>query len=134
MIEEPANNPTSAIAFQWHTSAAYMTDVPITYLIGALAVQKKAFSRLSTQDQAIVREEMGKIFKRMDKLNRDDNQAAKAALARQGITFVEPSAEEIERWRKISNQSVDEMIEDGIVPRDIIEQVRSHLQSYRSSQ
>lgn len=134
LIETVAVNPTSAIAFQWHTSAAYMTDVPISYIVGVLAVQQKAFNRLSAQDQAIVREEMGKVFKRMDKLNRDDNQAAKAALANQGITFVEPQAEEVARWRKISNQSIDAMIEDGIISRDVVEQVRSHLQSFRSSQ
>jgi TRAP-type C4-dicarboxylate transport system substrate-binding protein len=134
LIETIPVNPTSAIAFQWHTSAAYMTDVPITFLIGVLAVQQKAFNRLSAEDQAVVREEMGKIFKRLDKLNRDDNQAAKAALANQGIAFVEPQAGEVERWREISNRSIDEMIEGGVIPRDVVEQVRSHLQSFRSSQ
>jgi TRAP-type C4-dicarboxylate transport system substrate-binding protein len=134
LIETVAVNPTSAIAFQWHTSTAYMTEVPISYIIGVLAVQQKAFSKLSAPDQAIVREEMGKIFKRMDKQNRDDNQAAKEALANQGITFVTPKPGEAERWRKISNQSIDEMITDGIVSREVVGQVRGHLKSFRNSQ
>ena len=68
LIETVAVNPTTAIAFQWHTSTEFMTETPITYLIGILAVQKKAFDKLDPADQAIVREEMGKVFKRMDQL------------------------------------------------------------------
>lgn len=134
LIETVAVNPTSAIAFQWHSSTAYMTDVPISYIIGILAVQKKAFNKLSVADQAIVREEMGKVFRRMDKLNREDNQAAKAALANQGITFVEPKPGEIERWRRISDQSIDEMVAEGVIPREVVDQVRGHLQSFRNDQ
>jgi TRAP-type C4-dicarboxylate transport system substrate-binding protein len=134
LIETVAVNPTSAIAFQWHTSTAYMTDVPISYIIGVLVVQQKVFSKLSAPDQAIVREEMGKIFKRMDKQNRDDNQAAKEALANQGITFITPKPGEAERWRKISDQSIDEMITQGIISREVVGQVRGHLKSFRNSQ
>lgn len=134
LIETVAVNPTSAIAFQWHTSTAYMTDVPISYIVGVLAVQKKAFNKISAADQAIVREEMSKVFGRMDKLNRDDNQAAKLALANQGITFVEANPGEVERWRNISDQSIDEMISSGIISREVVTQVRGHLQEFRNNQ
>ena len=134
LIETVAVNPTSAIAFQWHTSTAFMTDVPISYLIGVLAVQKKAFSKLSAEDQEIVRQEMGKVFERMDVINRADDRAAQAALSNQGITFVKPMPGEVERWRQISEQSVDDMVEQGVMSRDVVSQVRSHLKSFRASQ
>jgi TRAP-type C4-dicarboxylate transport system substrate-binding protein len=134
LIETVAVNPTSAIAFQWHTSTAFMTDVPVSYLIGVLAVQQKAFSKLSAADQEIVRQEMGKVFERMDKINRADEQAAQAALSNQGITFVKPNPGEVERWRQISEQSVDDMVDQGVMSRDVVNQVRSHLQSFRNSQ
>ncbi|MDH3761747.1 MAG: TRAP transporter substrate-binding protein DctP [Gammaproteobacteria bacterium] len=134
LIETVAVNPTSAIAFQWHTSTAYMTEAPIGYIVGVLAVQKKAFNKLSASDQAIVREEMGKVFKRMDKFNREDNQAAMLALANQGITFVDADPGEVERWRKIADQSIDDMIAAGIVSREVVGQVRDHLQKFRNSQ
>ena len=134
LIETVAVNPTSAIAFQWHTSTGYMTEVPIGYIVGILAVQKKAFNKLSASDQAVVREEMGKVFTRMDKFNREDNRAALSALANQGISFVDAKPGEVERWRKIADQSVDEMIADGIVSREVVGQVREHLQKLRNSQ
>jgi len=134
LIETVAVNPTSAIAFQWHTSTTYMTDVPISYIIGVLAVQQKTFNKLSDSDRAIVRQEMGKVFERLDKLSRDDDQAAKAALANQGITFVTPKSGEPERWRSISDQSIDEMIAAGVVSREVVGEVRSQLNNFRNSQ
>ncbi len=134
LIETVAVNPTSAIAFQWHTSTAYMTDVPITYIIGVLAVEKRAFRRLAAADQQAVREEMGKVFERLDQINREDNREAMIALEKQGIGFVSPDPGEVEQWRAVSEKAVDEMIRDGIVPDEIVGQVRSHLQSFRNSQ
>jgi TRAP-type C4-dicarboxylate transport system substrate-binding protein len=87
LIETVTVNPAAAIAFQWHTSTSFMTEVPISYLIGVMAIQKKAFDKLFPDDQQVVREEIGKVFKRLDRINRSDNQAAKAALKNQGITF-----------------------------------------------
>lgn len=134
LIETVTVNPTSAIAFQWHTSTSYMTEAPITYLIGVMAVQKKAFDKLTPGDQQIVREEIGKVFKRLDTINRSDNQAAKAALQNQGITFVTPDPGEIERWKSISDRSIEEMVETGVISSEIVDQVRGHLQSFHNNQ
>jgi TRAP-type C4-dicarboxylate transport system substrate-binding protein len=134
LIDTVAVNPTAAIAFQWYTSASYMTETPISYLIGVLAVQKKAFDKLSTADQAVVREEIAEVFSRLDVLNRSDNLAAKAALKQQGIIFVTPDPEEVERWKSISNTAIDEMAASGTISAEIVSQVREYLQSFRSSQ
>jgi len=134
LIDTVTVNPTAAIAFQWHTSTSYMTEVPISYLIGVMAIQKKAFDKLSPGDQQIVREEIGKVFKRLDTINRSDNQAAKAALQNQGITFVTPDPGEIERWKSISDQSIEEMVETGVISSEIVDQVRGHLQSFHNNQ
>ena len=134
LIETVPVNPTSAIAFQWHSSTAYMTDVPITFLVGLLVVTKKEFDKLKAEDQAVLREEMGAVFVRLDKLNRDDNEAARAALQQQGIKFVEPSSAEIDRWREISSKAIDDMVKAGVISADVVAQVRGYLQQYRSQQ
>jgi TRAP-type C4-dicarboxylate transport system substrate-binding protein len=134
LIETVPVNPTSAIAFQWHSSTAYMTDVPITFLIGLLAITRSEFDKLSAADQAVLSEEMGAVFLRLDKLNRIDNEAARSALQQQGITFVMPKPGEIERWSEISAESVDDMVKAGVIPASIVEQVRGHLQTFRNQQ
>jgi TRAP-type transport system periplasmic protein len=134
LIETVPVNPTSAIAFQWHSSTAYMTDIPITFLIGLLALKKSEFDKLTTADQAALLEEMGVVFTRLDELNRIDDAAAIAALKQQGITFVMPDPGEAERWREIAHRSVDDMVEEGVISQAIVEQVRGHLQTFRSQQ
>jgi TRAP-type C4-dicarboxylate transport system substrate-binding protein len=131
LIETVPVNPTSAIAFQWHSSTAYMTDVPITFLIGILALEKSVFDKLGAEDQAILREEMGAVFRRLDELNRADNEAAMSALQQHGIDFVLPNPGEIERWREISDRSIDKMVESGVISSTAVEQVRTYLREFR---
>ncbi len=134
LIETVTVNPTGAIAFQWHSSTGYMTSVPLSYLIGVLALDKQAFDRLIVSDQAIVREEMAAAFARMDKLNREDNEAALTALAAQGIEFVEPEPAEFERWKSISDAAIETMIGNGLISAEIVDRLRGYLQSYRNLQ
>jgi len=134
LIETIAVNPTGAIAFQWHSSTSFMTETPISYLIGVIAVQKKAFDKLSAEDQLVVREEIEKVFKRLDELNRSDDVAAIAALKQQGITFVEPNPGEVERWKSIADGAIDEMAVSGTISPEIVSQVRGYLQEFRNRQ
>jgi len=134
LIETVPSIPTSAIAFQWHSNTAYMTDLPITFLTGSLALVKSEFDKLEPGDQSILLEEMGAVFKRLDELNRIDNEAAIKALQQQGITFVSPSPGEAERWREIARQAVDDMVSSGVISAQIVEQVRSALQTFRAQQ
>ena len=132
LIETVAVNPTSAIAFQWHTSTGYMNDTPIAYLIGVLAVQKKALDKLKPEDQKIVREEMGAAFARLDEINRNDNQAALKVLQTQGIEMIATDPVEVERWKGYAEEAIMNMVESGAISGDIVLHVQRRLQEYRN--
>ena len=132
LIETVTVNPTAAIAFQWHSNMSYMTETPVIYIIGTLAIKKKVFDRFSTEDQAIVREEIDRVFKRMDKLNRSDNQKAAIALQNQGIEFVSPSEDELTRWRELSNKAIETMISSGSFSQTMYEALNRHLTDFRN--
>jgi len=134
LIETVPVNPTSAIAFQWYANASYMTDIPITFLTGSLALAKPEFDKLDPADQAILLEEMGAVFKRLDQLNREDNEAATQVLKQEGIVFVSPNPGEIERWREIARRAIDDMVSSGVIKAEIVEQIRSDLQTFRARQ
>lgn len=134
LIDTVAVNPTSAIAFQWHTSTAFMNDTPLAYLIGVLAVQKKVFDELDPADQAVVREEMSKVFERLDKASREDNIAAEQALLNQGIEMIITDPAEAARWKKYADESISGMIESGAIPADLVTMVQQRLQEYRNRQ
>lgn len=131
LIETVAVNPTAAIAFQWHSKMNYMTDTPLSYLIGTLAVQKKVFDTLEIEDQAILREEIGLAFNRLESVNRSDNISATKALAKHGIQFIKPDAAELARWKALSTESIDEMIKDGRVSQSIFDEIQRHLADFR---
>ena len=56
LVVVPAAIWLGAIVFQWHTQLRYLTDVPIAYVYAALLIDKRVFSRVSPEDQAVVRE------------------------------------------------------------------------------
>ncbi len=132
LLETVTITPSGAIAFQWHTSTHYMTDTPLIYLFGLLAVNKEVFDRIGPADQAVVREEVERAVARLDRNTRADNARAAAALVNQGITFVTPDTDEIARWRELADRSVESMIDEGALTRAVVERVRGHLHDFRA--
>lgn len=106
LIDTVESIPTGALAFQWHTRISAVTEVPLSYLVGGLVVQKKRFDKLRPEDRKIVREVMDTVFARMDKQNREDNQQAVAALKNRGIEFVQPAAAERARWKSLAEETI----------------------------
>lgn len=133
LLETVTITPSAAIAFQWHTSTNYMTATPLIYLYGLLAVDKRVFDRIGPADQAILREEVDRAVKRLDRITREDNARAAAALANIGIEFVEPDAGEVAHWRELAKRSVESMIAKGELTRGVVERVRAHLRDFRAS-
>jgi TRAP-type C4-dicarboxylate transport system substrate-binding protein len=101
LIDTAANTPAGAIAFQWHTKIKHMIDLPLTYVVGILVIDKKVVDGLSADDQKALNEELGAAFSRLEKINRDDNTQARGALEKQGVAIFTPNAEETKAWEAI---------------------------------
>ena len=134
LIETVAVTSTAAIAFQWHSSTAYVTDIPVIFLTGLLAIQKKSFDKINAGDQIIVKQEIDTVFKQLDSLNRSDNDKATEALKNYGIEYVKPDPAEIRRWKKLSDQAIVNMAKSGIVTQEAVDKVLQHLSEYRKAQ
>ena len=134
LIETVSITSTAAIAFQWHSSTAYLTDTPLIYIIGLLAIEKKSFDKIKAEDQVIVKQEIDRVFKQLDALNRSDNEKAREALKKQGIKFVKPNPEELKRWKALSAQSIVNMTKEGIVSQEAVDHVMQLLSDYRKAQ
>jgi TRAP-type transport system periplasmic protein len=101
LIDTAASTPAGAIAFQWHTKIKHMVDVPLTYVVGILVIDKKIVDGLSADDHKALNEELGAAFARLEKINRDDNMQARGALEKQGVAIFTPNAEETKSWEAI---------------------------------
>jgi TRAP-type C4-dicarboxylate transport system substrate-binding protein len=117
LIDTAANTSAGAIAFQWHTKIKHMVDLPLTYVVGILVIDKKVFDTLSAEDQKTVNDELGAAFARLEKINRDDNAQARAALQKQGVSVFTPNAEETKSWEIVGVAArKDLMAQNEITP------------------
>ncbi len=124
-------NPTSALALQWHNKVNYMVDFPILFIFGYLIVDRKAFDKLTAEQQKIVRTEMQATFAKMDKQNATDEQNAKLAMQKQGIKILPISNEEKQKWQIFSIESLNQLAGKKVYPEAAYKQLMVKLRTYR---
>ena len=133
LVDTVAAPPMGAIAFQWHTKVGYLTDVPLMYLTGVLAVDKRAFDKISPADQKVVREIIKKAARGLDEEGRRGEDGARQALQNQGIEFVSAeSDEEVERWHQMSEQAIEQLRSMNRYSNQSMDEVLTLLDQYRS--
>jgi TRAP-type C4-dicarboxylate transport system substrate-binding protein len=132
LIDTVAAPPVGAVALQWFTKAKYLTDLPITYVIGTTVISSEAFDRMSPGDQKIVREVMGRANRLLDETSRSDNQEAREALAAQGVEFVDPPDETRAKWDEIAARATDKLIAERGYDPAILAEIEALLDDYRT--
>ncbi|QPK62000.1 TRAP transporter substrate-binding protein DctP [Methylomonas sp. LL1] len=100
MINVVAGSPVGALALQWHSKIKYITDLPMLYLFGVLAIDKQDFDQIAAADQQIVRQVMAGVIKEIDQHSRQDNQQAITALQNQGIQLVKPTPKDVDELKQ----------------------------------
>lgn len=131
LIETITSTSTGAIAFQWHSKVNYMVDTPVLYLIGTLAVNNDAFNKIKPADQKVVIEEMDRVFARLDEINRKDNIEATEALKTQGIKVITPSADEILRWKTLTQVSIEKIMQSQSIDTQLLLEMNQLLKDIR---
>lgn len=124
--------PVGAVVFQWHTRLKYITELPISYIYASLLIEKRAFEKLSPEDQLIVREVMEGIYRKFDQNGVIENRAALAALLDNGLSMVPPDSGQIGEWRGMVNQSSRELAKADTFDLLLLEQMQALVQTYRS--
>ena len=132
LIDTVATSPIGALVLQWHTQVKYVTQVPLIYLYAVLAVDKKRFAKISEPDQEVVRRIMGQVSKEIQAQNRIDDQKNIKVLKSRGITFITPGAQAMAEWKAVGRTASQKMVESGVLPRDIAQQLESHLSDFHT--
>ncbi len=132
LIDIVAMSPIGALVLQWHTKVKYITELPLVYTLGFMAVDKKAFGKLSEDDQAIVREVMGRTYKNFDKTNLIDNRGARDALLNTGIKVVPVTPEEYEKVRTALMKLNVDLASQGHFDKALFDEMLQYVSEYRS--
>ena len=134
LINTVTTPPIGAVALQWHTQINYLMYEPFLYIYGVLAVDRKAFIKLLPHDQRMFREVMGHVFYELDALNRKDNVKALEALRNQGVEFIKPLAEAMEKWYADARAVPERLINAGKLSQGMVITLENLLKDYRSKQ
>ena len=126
--------PVGAVVFQWHTRLKFISDVPLAYVYAALLINKRAFSRISPEDQKVIREVMEGIYRKFDQNGVRDNREALQALLDNGLEMVSPNAAEVAEWRNKVSDSQQVLAEDGVFDPELLRRLNRLVQEFRRSQ
>jgi len=132
LIDIVAMSPIGALVLQWHTKVKYITELPLVYTLGFMAVDKRAFGKLSEDDQAIVREVMGRTYENFDKANLVDNRGARDALLNTGIRTVPVPPEEYEKVRTALMKLNVDLASQGHFDKALFDEMLKYVSEYRS--
>jgi len=132
LIDIVAMSPIGALVLQWHTKVKFITDLPLVYTMGFMAIDKKAFDKISPGDQQLIREIMTITYSRMNEANLDDNKEALQALLNAGIESIsvpEAKAAEIGAILRESNRN---LAEQGEYSLDLYDRMMQYVQEFRA--
>lgn len=132
MINVVAASPVGALALQWQTKIKYVNNLPMSYVFGILAVNKKDFDKLSKEDQAVVTQVMAKALGEINQRSRDDNQKAAETLKNQGVEFIEPTAEAANEFKTLLKNSDMDLVKTGGLSGSLVKELNQHLADFRA--
>ncbi|MFT3792211.1 MAG: TRAP transporter substrate-binding protein DctP [Rudaea sp.] len=131
LIDAAASTTAGAIALQWHTKVKHMFDLPLMYVVGFLAIDKKNFDAIGADDRKIVDDEIGAAFARIEKGTRADNQQARAALQSQGVAITPQNADERKTWDAIGADARKNLTGAGGISPELAATVNKALDEAR---
>ena len=130
LIDAVMAPPSIALALQWHNHVSYMTDLPMVYIYSILAMDSKAYKRISDEDKVIVSSVVDSMFLEMESENRLDNEKAYQAMKSIGIDAI--AADNIDEWRAVADESIEKLIGSGEITPESVRLYLSNLQKYRN--
>jgi TRAP-type C4-dicarboxylate transport system substrate-binding protein len=80
--------PLGILALQWHTKIKYLVDFPNAFSIGALLVNDKTWSKISSAHQAKITAIARKYVDEANVASTSENEAARQQMKKSGIEFV----------------------------------------------
>lgn len=132
LIDIVAMSPIGALVLQWHTKIKFITDMPLVYTTGYMAINAKAFKKISPADQQIVRDVMTRTYSKLNEANLVDNQEALQALLNTGIEVVALNEGEVAEIRAILDKSNFAMGEQGEFDLDLYKLMLQYRDEFRA--
>ena len=134
IVDMVVGPPSGAILLQWHTRLRYVTDFPVVFAYGLLAIDKRVFAGLSLENQDVVRDAFATLAGRLDRQDAADNAEASQALRNSGLEYIQPPSEEVAKWRLAFADIYPELVREAGMSPQLHERIMGLLAEFRSGQ
>ncbi len=132
MIDGVYGSPLSVIAMQWFTRMKYVFGLPLTNASGAVVVAKKAFDKLSAEDQKTMLELGEKDFRALTLQSRKENAESVAVLKKKGLIFTEPAGPAVVAELEKAGETARLALVGKLYPKSLLDKVEAALKEYRA--
>jgi len=133
LLETAGTTTSGAIIFQWHTKMKHVFDLPLTYIVGVFALDKRPYDKLSPEDRAVLDAEFGQAFADIEVAAAKDNESARAVLVKSGVVFHPPSDTERAAWVSVGTKTQTVMRASGDISADLLDRILKSRDAYRAS-
>ena len=133
LIDTVASPPVATLPLLWHTRLKYVLDLPLMYVYGTLVVSERGLRGVAPADVATLQRIVGDAMVRADRQNRADHDAARQALAAQGLEFIELAATELEEWGDNAARARADWVAEGVISDDIHNAIVARLAEVRAA-
>ncbi len=106
LVEVVYAPPTGAIALQWFTRIKHLTDVPLLYLTGGLALKKDVFEKIPAEHHATVKEIFRRHFAKLKDVIRKENREAIEVMRKHGVQTLTLPPDQIAEYKEISAKAM----------------------------
>ncbi len=127
LIDAFTNSPYGAIALQWYSKAAFVTNLKLSVGIGGSVLTQKAWNSLPVAHQEVLTAVTAEKYQALVSRIRKDNKKAIKSLKDAGLTVVEPG--DFVKWASIAVQAREKLIKDGVLDGALVKAMLGHLES-----
>jgi TRAP-type C4-dicarboxylate transport system substrate-binding protein len=132
-IDAFAAPPVAALTLQWYSRVKYLTDMPLMYTFGMLAISDRHFSRIKEADRKVVRKLLSQAINDLDKSSREDNRQAFESVVKQGVEPVTPEEDALAEWHQYADKATQQLVEEGEFSAEMLARLNELLAEYRSA-
>jgi TRAP-type C4-dicarboxylate transport system substrate-binding protein len=131
ILEVVFNSPYYALVTQWYTQVSHFTDLPISYMGGALIMDKKAFQKIPPPLQETLKKVAAKHTRRLTERTRKDNADAFEAILKRGVRKVTPNEAQVKGFQEIGDKAMGDLI-PKYLQKSSVDRVKAVLQEARA--
>ena len=124
-------SPIAAVALQWYTKVKFMTEMPMTFAMGATVMSQDAIKKISAEDFKTIETIAKAAQKKLRKVIRKSNDDAKTTMGRKGVQIVPSPAAMVEEFTKAAGEVQKELV-GKVYSKEELDMVLKYRDEYRA--